>query len=394
MVIPNLTLLFDRKKQSAKDKTGVVELKISAGKTRKYISTGVKLLPKEWKNGSVANREDMITLNRQLQSLVKKCNEIITQMMEEDRVDLNSIPVMLKDRLKQKQTFLEFTKEYGRKKMKGLRIGTQKRYKVVFDFLESWRGIVSFADVTEKNIMKMDECLEGRGLKASTRYNYHKILKSLVVQAFDEGLIAKNPYAKLKIKRGEEDGLQRYLTPAEFHRFETCKIGSEHLAKVRDLFVFQTYTTMSYSDLAEFDYSKCEKMDGHIVYRSSRVKTDQPFTVVLIEPALVILQKYNYKLPIISNVKYNDYLKAAVAYASIDKPVTTHWARHTGATMLVNEGKLPMHIVQHILGHASIRETERTYAKVLDRTIVESMANYQQKSLLSKGGRKKKEKVG
>jgi integrase len=47
--------------------------------------------------------------------------------------------------------------------------------------------------------------------------------------------------------------------------------------------------------------------------------------------------------------------------------------------MLVNEGQIPMHIVQHMLGHASIRETEKTYAKVLDRTIVETMANYQKK---------------
>ena len=379
MVIPNLTLIYDRKGQASKERPAVVELRISAGKVRKYISTGVKLLPKEWKNGSVTNREDMMTLNRQLQSLLKKCNEIIMQMMEEDNVDLDAIPAILKDRLQQKQTFLEYAKERSEIKKRNLKPGTQRRYKVVFDFLESWRGIVSFAEVTEQNIQKMDDYLAEKGLKVSSRYNYHKILKSFVIQAFSDGLIAKNPYAKMKIGRGEEDGLTRYLTPAEFHRFEKCTIDSEHLAKVRDLFVFQTYTCMSYSDLAAFDYRQCENMDGKMVYRSSRVKTDQPFTIVLLKPALVILQRYGYKLPIISNVKYNDYLKAAVKYAKIDKRVTTHWARHTGATMLVNEADAPMHVVQHILGHASIRETERTYAKVLDKTIVDSMLNLDKK---------------
>jgi integrase len=116
-----------------------------------------------------------------------------------------------------------------------------------------------------------------------------------------------------------------------------------------------------------------------VIYKGKRHKTGQDFTIVLLKPALAIIKKYNGKLPIISNVKYNLYLKAAVKYAKIDKPVTTHWARHTGATILLNEGKLPMHIVQHILGHATIRETERTYAKVLDKSIVESMANYQMK---------------
>jgi integrase len=146
---------------------------------------------------------------------------------------------------------------------------------------------------------------------------------------------------------------------------------------------------MGYADLEAFDYKKCEKVKGQIVYRSNRVKTDQPFTVVLLKPALDILKKYGYHLPIISNVKYNDYLKSAVTYAKIDKPVSTHWARHTGATMILNDGSVPMHVVQHILGHASIRETEKTYAKVLDRTIVESMANYQKKKL----GKVKKQKV-
>jgi integrase len=379
MVIPNLTLIYDRKGQASKERPAVVELRISAGKVRKYISTGVKLLPKEWKNGSVTGRVDMIPLNRQLQSLLKKCNEIVMQMMEDDSVDLDAIPAILKDRLQQKETFLEYAKERAEIKKKKLKQGTQRRYKVVFDFLESWRGIVSFAEVTEQNIQKMDDYLAERGLKVSSRYNYHKILKSFVIQAFSDGLITKNPYAKMKIGRGEEDGLTRYLTPAEFHRFEKCTIDSEHLAKVRDLFVFQTYTCMSYSDLAAFDYRQCENIDGKMVYRSSRVKTDQPFTIVLLKPALVILQRYGYKLPIISNVKYNDYLKAAVKYAKIDKRVTTHWARHTGATMLVNEADAPMHVVQHILGHASIRETERTYAKVLDKTIVDTMLNLDKK---------------
>jgi integrase len=134
---------------------------------------------------------------------------------------------------------------------------------------------------------------------------------------------------------------------------------------------------MSYADLVEFDYNKCTKINGELVYKSKRTKTGQDFVFVLLHPALAILKMYRNKLPIISNAKYNDYLKAAVVYAKINKPVTTHWARHTGATMLLNDGNVPMHIVQRILGHASIKETEKTYAKVLDRTIVETMANYE-----------------
>lgn len=376
MVTPKLTFVFDRKGQAKKTKKGVIELRITHDKKRKYISTGISVSPRQWCNGSVVGRDDWKELNGQLQTLYRKCSEIVAQMMDEDNVDINALPNILKDRMTVKQTFLEYAKELYELKEATIRVGTRKRYKVVFDFLDEWKGIVYFSDVTEQKIRKMDDCLEKRGLKESSRYNYHKTLKMFAKQAFEDGLIKRNPYAKMRIRRGEDDGLKRYLTPSEFKRFETCVIPSEHLRRVRDLFVFQTYTMMSYSDLAEFDFKKCVKMNGQMVYKSQRVKTEQPFTVVLLQPALAILKRYKNKLPIISNAKYNDYLKSAVGYAKINKQVTTHWARHTGATMLVNDG-IPMHIVQHILGHASIKETEKTYAKVLDRTIVEQMANYQ-----------------
>lgn len=376
-MVPTLTFIYDRKGQATKTKTAVVELRITADKVRKYISTGIKLLPKEWSNGSVVGRKDWKELNDQLQIMKKKCSEIITQMMDEGNLDLNAVPNMLKGSMMQQQTFINYAKDISKRRIVNLARGTQKRYAVVLRFLEEWKGIVYFSDVTEKNIMQMDDVLRSRGLKECSRWNYHKMVKCFVTQAVDDGLIKRNPYSRLHISRGEEDGLTRYLTPTEFHRFESCIIPSESLRKVRDLFVFQTYTMMSYSDMAKFDYKDCSKVKGQIVYKSQRTKTKQDFTIVLLEPALAILEHYKYKLPIISNVKYNAYLKPAVMYAGIDKPITTHWARHTGATMLLNEGKVPIHVIQHMLGHASIRETEKTYAKLMDETIVETMVNYQ-----------------
>lgn len=373
MIVPNLTYVYDRKGQSSRTKTGVVELRITANRQRKYISTGVKLLPKEWSNGSVVGRMDWKELNEQLQVLKKKCSEIIVQMMDEGGLDLDALARKVKESMSPQLTFIEYCKGLAEVKYKNLAEGTRKHYKTLFDFLEEWKGMVSFSDVTESSVKKMDAELARRGLKECSRWNYHKRIQMFVKQALEDGLLKKNPYAKAGIKRGEEGGLSRCLSPEEFHKFEACDIPIQSLAKVRDLFVFQTYTMMSYSDLADFDYSQCVEVKGQIVYKSRRVKTGQEFVVVLVQQAMEILDRYNGKLPIISNVKYNLYLKNAVLYAKIDKPVSSHWARHTGATMLLNEKKIPIHIIQHILGHASIRETERTYAKMMDETIVDAM---------------------
>ena len=90
----------------------------------------------------------------------------------------------------------------------------------------------------------------------------------------------------------------------------------------------------------------------------------------------VYIRKYNGKLPIISNVKYNEYLKVIAMAAKIDKPVSSHWARHTGATLLLNEG-VEMKIVSKICGHSSTRITEQVYAKLLDETVIDKMAEFE-----------------
>lgn len=377
-MVPHLTFIYDRKGQATKVKPAVVEMKISSGKVRKYISTGIKLLPKEWKNGSVVGREDWKILNDQLQVLKKKCAEIICNMMDEGTLDINAIPSILKSQLVQQQTFIEYSKEIAERKYQSISPGTRIHYVQTFKFLEVWKGIIFFSDVNERNIMRMDDELRRRGLKESSRWNYHKIVKSFIIRAVADGMLKQNPYQNLDIKRGDEDGIKRYLTTAEFHRFESCVIPIERLRRVRDLFVFQTYTMMSYSDLEKFNLDDCIEVDGQKVYKAQRTKTSKEFTIVLIKPALAILKKYNGKLPIISNVKYNAYLKNAVLYAKIDKQVTTHWARHTGATLLLNEGKVDINTIAKMLGD-TLKETDRTYAKLHDETIVESMINYEKR---------------
>ena len=86
----------------------------------------------------------------------------------------------------------------------------------------------------------------------------------------------------------------------------------------------------------------------------------------------IIPYKYNNKLPVISNVKYNQHLIVIAQAAGIDKPVSTHYARHTGATLLLNEG-IDMRIISKICGHSSTKITEQVYAKLLDETVVDAI---------------------
>lgn len=108
------------------------------------------------------------------------------------------------------------------------------------------------------------------------------------------------------------------------------------------------------------------------MYMGKRAKTGKDFCFVLLSPAVEILHKYFGRLPIISNQRYNSYVKMVVQAAGIDKPVTTHWARHTGATLLLNAG-VSMDVVAKVLGHSSTAITRKIYAKMLEETVVREM---------------------
>lgn len=64
--------------------------------------------------------------------------------------------------------------------------------------------------------------------------------------------------------------------------------------------------------------------------------------------------------------------------AGISRPVTSHWARHTGATLLLNAG-VRLEVVARVLGHSSTEMTRKVYAKLLDDTVAREMMKAEEK---------------
>ena len=94
--LPTLTFVYDRKKTATASKEAVVELRISYERKSKYISTGVSLLPKQYKGGRVTNRADMVELNESLDLLMAKARKAVNTMMEEGDFSLEELPRRIK----------------------------------------------------------------------------------------------------------------------------------------------------------------------------------------------------------------------------------------------------------------------------------------------------------
>lgn len=374
--VPQLNFVFDRRKTASLDRKASVELRITHDYKQKYISTGIMLYSNQWKDGKIVNCPDILEISQTLDKMLTDVRQIILDMLKNNSLNIKAVSDELDRRRRSRLSFVDFC--YQRAAIRKFKKSpdSQERYDRFLKHFVKWGKIKVFEDINDKNTISYDKYLDSTGMKSYSKWNnYHRFLNSFILDAIDEGYIKRNPYKWVRIeKEKSKGGIGKYLSPQEFAKVRDMELPTESLQRVRDLFVFQTYTCLSYVDLSTFDAEKIEKVKGMKVYIGTRAKTSQTFTIPLLKPALAILKKYNNHLPIISNVKFNEYLKVVAQNASIDKPVSSHWARHTGATLLLNSGDVPMNIVQHILGHASQRMTEQVYAKRLDESIVDAMA--------------------
>jgi site-specific recombinase XerD len=376
---PQISFIYDRRKIASPQKKAAVELRINYAGKQKFLSTGVLLYPNQWKKGLIVNCPDSLQISQTLDKLVTDVRQIVLDMIDKGNIDINQIP----ERIKQKQvehiSFIEYCKVRAEVRKYGLDPDSQLRYDRFIKFFVEWGLITKFEDITDTNIILYDKYLSSQGLKRSTIWNnYHRFLNSFILDAIDDDLVSRNPYKWVNIERRRIDSLEKCLTPQEFNRLKFSKMPTESLERVRDLFVFQTYTCLRYSDLARFNSNNIILINGTEVYRCTQKKTKKGATIPLLKPALDILDKYRGVLPLISNVKYNEYLKIVAQASGIDKPLSTHWARHTGATILLNEG-IDMKVVSKICGHSSLKITEQIYAKLLDETVVNAIKEKESK---------------
>ncbi|RGN85455.1 site-specific integrase [Segatella copri] len=362
----NLSIIHNRLKRATSKHEVSVELCFCAKRQRKYFSTGVKVTTTQWSDASkmVIKRKDADELNEIIQAYRTRANEIISKMVKECCCDLNVIISQMNGE-DEGNSFIEYCER--RRNERKVCEHTKKRYDVFIKFLKTWGKIKSFQDCNVSKVRAMDEYLHRQDKAQCTIYDYHKYLKLFINDAMIDGLIEQNPYKFLPFHIGK--GEKQYVdcvTEEQFAAIKKLKLSTPHILHARDLFLFQCYTGLAYSDLASFNYGNCEEIGGKMFYHAKRTKTDTDFVFQLLKPALEILQKYDFKLPRITNQKYNDYLKAIGQMVGVDR-LHTHMGRATAATLFLSKG-MPINIVARVLGHTTLRQTTR-YARTLNKDV-------------------------
>jgi len=173
-----------------------------------------------------------------------------------------------------------------------------------------------------------------------------------------------------------EDVDNVYLNETELKQLKNFDFSDDpHLDRVRDWFLLLAWTGSRFSDLDKI--GKSDIKNNMVTYRQK--KTNTAVTIPLHPVVKEILQKYNYNMPeVISNQKFNDYIKDACKLAKID---TLESFTRTVGGKLITETK-PKH--ELISSHTCRRSfCTNMYLRGLDTLMIRSISGHKtEKSFL------------
>ena len=266
--------------------------------------------------------------------------------------------------------FSEYLSLLEKRVGKDLTLGVYKKYLRVRDlFYECVQAGMEASSLRPADIVRFQNKI--LNYKDSTKAAMLTKLKTFILYGLNNGYIERNPF-QMKIHKPAPEIV--YLTEEEFRRLVRTPIENERLAKVRDIAVFQASTGLSYIDMVYLSTENLKtSQSGQYYLKGRRRKTGTEFVAPILEEGLAILRKYGAFPNIISNQRYNCYLKEVATLCKIDKTLTTHTMRRTYASRLLNNN-VRAEVVAKALGHIKPDITLRHYAKLEDESVVAEIA--------------------
>ena len=234
------------------------------------------------------------------------------------------------------------------------------------------RSDISMLELTPDFIKEYEIYLStDAGLHNGSVWSNCMWLKTIVAKAHYNGLTSRNPFAQYRVNQNIKD--RAYLTEDEIKAVMTHEFTDGKLAYIRDLFVFASFTALSFVDIKELTTDDIVDVNGEKWILSKRHKTKVPFQVKLLDIPLQIIKRYEsfqenkFIFPDLNYWSICKPLKRMIHECEIEKPISFHCSRHGFATLALSKG-MPIESVSKILGHTNIVTTQK-YAKVTTEKI-------------------------
>lgn len=229
------------------------------------------------------------------------------------------------------KVFDEFVRDCGRQN--DWTDSTYEKFAAVKNHLMNFRDGLTFDFFDEKGLNDYVTYLRDvKEMRNSTIGKQLSFLKWFLRWAFKKGVHQNNAYDSYKPKLKSTQKKIIFLTWEELNKLREFEIpaAKQALDRVRDVFLFQCFTGLRYSDV--FNLRRSDIKGDHI--EVTTVKTSDSLIIELNNHSKAILDKYkdmvfedDKVLPVITNQKMNDYLKELAELAGIDEPVRQTYYR-------------------------------------------------------------------
>lgn len=223
------------------------------------------------------------------------------------------------------KVFDEFVRDCGRQN--DWTDSTYEKFAAVKNHLINFRNELTFDFFDEKGLNDYVTYLRDvKEMRNSTIGKQLSFLKWFLRWAFRKGVHQNNAYDSYKPKLKSTQKKIIFLTWEELNKLREFEIpaAKQALDRVRDVFLFQCFTGLRYSDV--FNLRRSDIKGDHI--EVTTVKTSDSLIIELNNHSKAILDKYkdvafedDKVLPVITNQKMNDYLKELAEMAGIDEPI-------------------------------------------------------------------------
>ena len=229
------------------------------------------------------------------------------------------------------QVFDDFVEDCGRQN--NWTDSTFEKFAAVKNHLTNFREGLTFEFFDERGLNDYVGYLRDvKEMRNTTIGKQLSFLKWFLRWAFKKGMHQNNAYDSYKPKLKSTQKKIIFLTWDELNRLREFEIpaNKQALERVRDVFLFQCFTGLRYSDV--FNLRRSDIKGDHI--EVTTVKTSDSLIIELNNHSKAILDKYkdvafedDKVLPVITNQKMNDYLKELAEMAGIDEPVRQTYYR-------------------------------------------------------------------
>lgn len=359
------------------------------------FSTGIDILPSEWNAlKGLATGKDNISVNKQIGNCRAKLEEYYKTMVDNQGFVTAEL---LKNALRGigaaqntvMQEFADLVEE--KRKSVGIRI-VASSYCIYPAAYRHFKGFLRHKYNTDDipfnmvNIAMVEKFayylkIDAR-LAARTARSTMKPFRTVVRRAYNKGLLRNDPffdYVPEKILSNP-----RWLSHDEIDRLMKIRINSPALNFVRDMFLFSTFTGISYIDLKNLRHTDIGKReDGSLWIILNRQKTGISSYIPLLEFPKNIIDKYMgtkfsgddgkvFKMR--SSASVNGHLKELAKLAGIDRQLNYHQSRHSFGTEICLSQGVPIETLSKMMGHKSIKTTQ-IYAEVTRTKINEDMTS-------------------